>query len=137
MRTAVTWMGILVLAVVAAGCGGRAPQQPAQPAPTAGAPTAAAPTAGGTITIVMKDNLYEPATVEIKAGAEYEFVVPNQGATVHNLVIQGVPGGDITSDVAVNAGQESRFKVKIDQPGTYKMQCTYHTEMVGDLKVVQ
>ncbi|MDR7481776.1 MAG: cupredoxin domain-containing protein [Armatimonadota bacterium] len=131
MRTALAWAAVVVIAAVAAGCGGRAPQQPAQPAPTAGTPVA-----GGTITIVMKDNLYEPATVEIKAGAEYEFVVPNQGATVHNLVIQGAPGGDITSDVAVNAGQESRFKVKIDRPGTYKMQCTYHTEMVGDLKVV-
>jgi plastocyanin len=130
-------VAVAVAAAVAAGCAGRAPQQPAQPVPTAGAPTAGAPTAGGVITIVMKDNVYEPATVEIKAGAEYEFVVPNQGATVHNLVIQGVPGGDITSDIAVNAGQESRFKVKIDRPGTYKMQCTYHTEMVGDLKVVQ
>lgn len=132
MRTALLWVAVVVIAAVAAGCGGRAPQQPAQPAPTAGAPMA-----GGAITIVMKDNVYEPTTVEIKAGVEYEFVVPNQGATVHNLVIQGTPGGDITSDVAVNAGQESRFKVKIDRPGTYKMQCTYHTEMVGDLKVVQ
>ncbi|MBI3998065.1 MAG: cupredoxin domain-containing protein, partial [Armatimonadetes bacterium] len=41
------------------------------------------------------------------------------------------------TDMVVNAGQESKFKVKIDKPGTYKMQCTYHSEMVGDLKVSQ
>ncbi|MDR7554605.1 MAG: cupredoxin domain-containing protein [Armatimonadota bacterium] len=123
------WLLIVAL-VGAGGCAGRAPQ----PAPT---PTAGPPRVGGVITILMKDNFYEPSSVEITAGVAYEFVTPNQGTTVHNLVIQGVEGGDITSDIAVNPGQTSRFTVRIDRPGTYRMQCTYHPEMTGELRVVR
>ena len=142
MRNAFFVVAVMLIAAIAAGCGGRGAQQPAQQQPAAQASPAApaAPAgAGGTITIVMKDNLYEPATVTIKAGQEYEFVTPNQGTTVHNLIIQAkdAVGQDFSSDIAVNAGQESKFKVKIDKEGTYPMVCTYHPEMKGELKVVR
>ncbi|MDR7522880.1 MAG: cupredoxin domain-containing protein [Armatimonadota bacterium] len=137
MRSAVWLVAVLLVAVLAAGCGGRSAQPP-QPQPEQ--PTGAAPAspAGTTeIKIVGKDNLYEPATITIKAGREYEFEFDNEGTTVHNLIIQAKDqvGQDFASDIAVNAGQESKFKVKIDKPGTYKMVCTYHPEMVGELKV--
>ncbi|MBI3997428.1 MAG: cupredoxin domain-containing protein, partial [Armatimonadetes bacterium] len=128
MRTRMWWVAVALAAAIAAGCGGRPAQQPAQPTqPAAGAP----------ITVVGKDNVYEPTTVEIKAGTEHEIVFVNKGETVHNLIVEAkdAVGQDFSTDMVVNAGQESKFKVKIDKPGTYKMQCTYHSEMVGDLKV--
>jgi plastocyanin len=148
MRSALLVTVVLLVAALAAGCGGRGTEQPQQPAaqpspeasPAAPGASPAAPAAGGeTITILGKDNLYEPATVTISAGKEYEFVFKNEGTTVHNLIIQAkdAAGTDFASDIAVNAGQDSKFKVKIDKEGTYKMVCTYHPEMVGELKVTQ
>ena len=92
---------------------------------------------GSTIAVVGTDNVYEPANVTIKAGREYEFDFTNKGTTVHNYIINSkdAAGQDFTSDIAVNSNQESKFKVKIDKPGTYKVTCTYHPEMVGEVKV--
>ncbi|MDR7418615.1 MAG: cupredoxin domain-containing protein [Armatimonadota bacterium] len=148
MRNALFVIAVLLVAALAAGCGGRGAEQPPQPAAQSPAPAAspaapgaspAAPAGEGTeITIVGKDNLFEPATVTIKAGQEYTFEFKNEGTTVHNLIVQAQDaGGDFASDVAVNAGQESKFKVKIDKEGTYKMICTYHPEMVGEVKVTR
>lgn len=143
MRNAFVIVAVMIITALAAGCGRRGAEQPAQPQQPAAQVSPAAPAAqapsGGEVKIVMKDNLFEPATVTIKAGQEYEFVSPNVGTTVHNLIIQSkdAAGQDFASDIAVDAGQESKFKVKIDKEGTYKMVCTYHPEMVGELKVVK
>jgi plastocyanin len=156
MRNALLVITVLLAAALAAGCGGRGaeqPQQPvAQPSPAASpaapaaspaapaaSPAVPAPVGGETITIIGKDNLFEPATVTVSAGKEYQIVFKNEGTTVHNLIIQAkdAVGSDFASDIAVNAGQDSKFKVKIDKEGTYKMICTYHPEMVGELKVTK
>ncbi len=127
MRTAWWWLAISVVAVIVAGCGGR------------GGEESKGTGAAATVTIVGKDNLYEPETVEIKAGREYEFVLKNVGAGAHNLIVQSKDkvGQDFSSDLTVNPNDESKFKIKIDQVGTYPMQCTLHTEMKGTLKVVR
>jgi plastocyanin len=119
------WATVVVLAVVAAGCGGR------------GAQDQQAPPAANVIRIIGKDNLYEPKTIEIKAGQEYEFVFKNDGTSVHNAIIKSkdAVGEDFQTDVVVDAGQESKFRVKIDKAGTYAMDCTYHPEMKGEVKV--
>jgi plastocyanin len=153
MRRAVRLVALVLVAAVVAGCGGGGAQQPSQPAaqPPAGqaspagqapAPASSPATSGGAVTgsevrIVGKDNLWEPVNVTVKAGQEYEFVVKNEGTTVHNYIINSKDqvGQDFASDVAVNAGQESKFKVKIDKAGTYKVTCTYHPEMTGEVKV--
>jgi plastocyanin len=130
----------LTVAVLAAGCGGRTAQQP-QPAASPAAPASpgAAPARpAGKITILGKDNEYVPPTVEIKAGQETEILFKNVGTSVHNLIVQSkdAVGQDFQTDVVVNANQDSTFKVKIDKPGTYVMQCTYHPEMKGEMKVI-
>lgn len=127
MRTAVWWVAVALVAVVVAGCGGKAAEEQPGPAAT------------NAITIIGKDNVYEPVTVEIKAGQEYEILFKNQGTSVHDLMVQAKAqvGEDFRTDVVVNEGQESKFKVKIDKEGTYVMQCTYHPEMKGDLKVTK
>jgi plastocyanin len=126
MRTAAWWVAVALVAMVVGGCGGKAAEQPG-------------PAAANTITILGKDNLYEPVTVEIKAGQEYEIVFKNQGTGVHDLMVQAKAqvGEDFRTDVVVNEGQESKFKVKIDKEGTYTMVCTYHPEMKGELKVTK
>jgi cytochrome c oxidase subunit 4 len=119
--------------------------QPEAPAPAPGTPGTPAPgtpapsgpvTTSSKVEILGKDNLYEPAELTIKAGQTYEFDFKNQGTTVHNLAISA-GGQSFASDVAVNAGQDSKFTVKIDQPGNYPMNCTYHPEMVGTVSVVR
>lgn len=121
------WVAVALGAVIAAGCGSTAAEDQREPEGTA------------EVTIVGKDNVFEPETVEIKAGREYEFVFKNQGTTVHNLIVQAKDktGQDFATDIVVNANQEGEFKIKIDQEGTYTMQCTYHPEMKGELRVVR
>ncbi len=137
MRIGLWIVAVTLVAALAAGCGGKQAEQPSQP--TAAATPAGAPAGKAEITIIGKDNVYEPATVTIKAGQEVEIDFKNTGTTVHNIIVQSKDqvGQDFNSDIAVNAGQESKFKVKIDKPGTYKMTCTYHPEMTGELKVTQ
>ncbi|MGH2405287.1 MAG: cupredoxin domain-containing protein [bacterium] len=127
MRTGVGIVRIALVAALAAGCSG-------------GGGGGSSETGTATrVALVGKDNLYEPATVEIKAGTEYEFVLKNDGAGAHNAVIEAKAkaGQDFSSDPTINPGDESRWKVKIDQAGTYNIQCTLHPEMKGELKVVQ
>jgi len=140
MRTA--WFGVCVAIVgmLAAGCGGKTAQQP-QPTqtPAGQASPGTQPGPAGKITILGKDNEYVPVTVQVKAGQETEILFKNVGTSVHNLIVQSkdAAGQDFQTDVVVNANQDSTFKVKIDKPGTYVMQCTYHPEMKGELKVTQ
>lgn len=148
------WLVVLVLAaVVVAGCGGGGSSSSSQPTaqqPTSQgtsqssgstspspASTSGGASSGSVIKVIGKDNLYEPVNVTIKAGQEYEFEFDNKGTTVHNYIINSKDqaGQDFASDIAVNGGQESKFKVKIDKAGTYKVTCTYHPEMVGEVKV--
>lgn len=123
----VWWATAALLAVVAAGCGGK------------GAQDQQGPPAANVIRIVGKDNFFEPTAIEIKAGQAYEFVFKNEGTSVHNAIIKSkdAVGEDFQTDVVVDAGQESKFRVKIDKAGTYVIDCTYHPEMKGELKVVQ
>ncbi len=120
-------VGIALMAALAAGCAG------------AGGNGSSDSGSANRIRIVGKDNLYEPATVEIKAGTEYEFVLKNDGAGAHNAVVEAKAraGQDFSSDPTINPGDESTWKVKIDQAGAYNIQCTLHPEMKGQLKVVQ
>ncbi len=138
------WLVALVLAaVVVAGCGGGGSSSSSQssssssPSPASSPAASGGASSGSVIKVIGKDNLFEPVNVTIKAGQEYEFEFDNEGTTVHNYIINSKDqaGQDFASDIAVNGGQESKFKVRIDKAGTYKVTCTYHPEMVGEVKV--
>ena len=133
MNMRLSSMVLALVAVVAAGCGAREAQRGADSA------VQSTPGEAADITIVGKDNVYEPAIVEIKTGQEYEFHFKNVGETVHNLIVQAKDqiGQDFQTDIVVNTKEESTFKVKIDREGTYPMICTYHPEMKGELKVTR
>jgi plastocyanin len=142
MRSAVSIVAVALIAAIAAGCGGRGAEQPQQPAaqPPAQPAQPVQPAGPGEVVRVEGgDNYFEPATITITAGREYEIVFANVGTAVHNMIIQSrdAAGQDFASDIVVNANQENRFKVRIDREGTYKIICTYHPEMVGELKVTR
>jgi plastocyanin len=142
MRYVGWFAAVVVVAVLAAGCGGgQGAQAPAPPSGGQGAPPApggAIAPAGGEIVVVGKDNFFEPQDLTLRAGEAYEIRFKNEGTTVHNLIIQAKDaGGDFASDIVVNGGAESLIKVKIDREGTYKVVCTYHPEMVGEVKVTR
>ena len=51
----------------------------------AGVPSGYGIAGGEEITVVMKDNLYEPATVTIKAGVEYTFTFADLLSVMRSL----------------------------------------------------
>ena len=90
------------------------------------------------MTVLLKDNFYEPKTLTIPAGKTVEFVLKNEGAAVHNMHIlsEAKEGKDLSSEALINPGKESKFKVKLTKPGTYNFQCDYHVpDMVGTITV--
>jgi plastocyanin len=146
MRRAVVCVAVLVVAALAAGCGGRGAAPPHRPEPPVAEPTPGEspgdrPPAGArtVVTVVGKDNFYEPATVAMRVAQEYEIHFRNEGTTVHNMIFQtqSAVGRDFASDIAVNPGAESVFNVRIDRDGTFRIVCTYHPEMVGDARVTR
>jgi plastocyanin len=146
MRKVVVCAAVLVVGILAAGCGGRGAAPPHRPGPPAaqplpGAPPGDRPPAGERIvvTVLGKDNFYEPDTLAMRVAVEYEVHFKNVGTTVHNMIFQtqGVVGRDFASDIAVSPDAESAFAVRIDREGTYRFVCTYHPEMVGEARVTR
>ena len=54
------------------------------------------------ITVVFQDNFFEPDTITIPAGTTVTFKYENQGAAVHNMIVQAkdVEGEDFSSEVS-------------------------------------
>jgi plastocyanin len=84
----------------------------------------AGPGGPGSTAIVMHDNSFEPATVQVKAGAPTAFQLTNGGAANHNFTNSALgvstgpmkPGDVATLTVAVPAG-------------TTQFICTWHQGM--------
>jgi plastocyanin len=115
MSTLARWS--LVLALLAAACGGGGPT---------GGDTAE--DAVPSDTLVMSDNAFEPQSWSVASGT---YTLDNQGRALHNLTVEG---GDL--DVDVQAGQTQEVEMDLE-PGEYEMVCTYHIAqgMTGTLVV--
>ncbi len=116
--------------------------------PTPGATPTPAETPSGTpsggLAVVMKDNLFEPAALTVKAGASVTFDLKNEGAAIHNMRIAGPDGGYNTDDDAVSdpnlisSGATGKVDwTAPDQPGEIRFQCDFHVSvgMVGTITV--
>lgn len=88
--------------------------------------------------------IFVPNTITAEAGQVIEIVVPNIGSVAHNLRLAGLdgeyepdaPGSDdwITDPATIEAGEEGRVVVKIDQPGSYPFRCDFHAlQQIGTL----
>jgi len=115
--------------------------------PTPGATPTPAETPSGTpaggLAVVMKDNIFEPAELTVKAGASVAFDLKNEGVAIHNMRIAGPDGSYNTDDDAVsdpqlvNAGGTATLDwTAPDQPGEIKFQCDFHQPaMAGTITV--
>jgi len=104
------WFGgvILLVALLAAGCGGGGQQGGGQPG---GAAT------GSAVTVTEKEWSIEFAPSTLKAG-QMKLVVKNEGSIEHNFVIEGA---NVEMD-AIPAGQSKELTVNL-KPGTYTVVC--------------
>jgi plastocyanin len=83
---------------------------------------------GAKVTVVGKDNLFEPATVKVTADEETTVRFKNEGATPHTFTVK-----DVGADTGiVNAGQSKDVKIKAAS-GTLEITCTVHPDMKGEL----
>jgi plastocyanin len=90
------------------------------------------------IEVLMQDNFFEPAVIELAVGEAVTIEAKNMGVAVHNMHVLSseTEGKDYTSAPLVNPGDSSEFVVQFSQPGTYKFQCDFHLPgMVGEITV--
>jgi plastocyanin len=101
-------------------------------------------TPSGGLAVVMKDNLFEPAELTVKAGASVTFDLNNEGIAPHNMRVAGPDGSYNTDDDAVsdpqlvNAGGTATLDwTAPGQPGEIKFQCDFHVAlgMIGTITV--
>ena len=107
---------IVVLAAALGACGSAEPDTSAGETDEAG---------GADIT--MRDNVFEPSSLEVAAGTE--VVAENAGQRAHNWVSRdaGLNSGDL------GPGETTSFT--FTDPGTYEYVCTYHPGMEGTVTV--
>jgi len=113
MRTALRLLLPLLAAAVLAACSAGG-----------GDPAAAAPVKGNTV--VVKDNRFDPVTVEVPAGASVTWSFQD-GGTPHDVTGEGWKSGDAQS--------KGTFRHTFDRPGTYDYRCTLHRGMDGRVVV--
>lgn len=91
---------------------------------------------------------FVPDTLNIDAGVVTEIVITNTAARVsHNMRVSGEDGEYETDDPAnpkddfaiplIEAGETGRLVVKMDAPGSYKLQCDFHPQTQKGTLVVQ
>lgn len=80
---------------------------------------------GGGKTVKIKDNYFDPMTVEIPAGDSVTW--ENTGVVAHNVT------GSFASSHLVEPGE--KFHHGFEKPGTYSYRCTLHPGMNGNVLV--
>ena len=110
---------------------GRSHEPSHDPTPVGGPQSTAPARAGGKNEVEAKDNLFEPKSLTVPAGA-VSVTVKNTGAAPHTYTNK-----DLGIDLVVAAGKTAEGKIADAKPGTYKIVCVYHESlgMVGELVV--
>lgn len=110
-----------LLAILAACAGGGAAASLTAP------PDAAA-------TITARDNRFDPATVEIPAGASFRLFFRNLDGAPHNVAVftdQTAATSIYVGETVTNAA--TTYDVPAIAPGTYFFRCNVHPDMTGSL----
>jgi plastocyanin len=110
---------ILVLGLVAAGCGGDEGNGDDGGADTGGG--------GGATSITIADFAYDPSTVTVSSGST-EIEVSNQDDTDHTFTLD-----DDSVDQEIAAGESAT--VTVDVSSTTGFHCEIHPDMTGTLEV--
>lgn len=110
MRTLVPTLTLVVIVVLAAGCGSKKEE-------TTNAQTAQ----GTTITIDLKDFSLDPPAVSIPSAGTYTINGVNMGGTSHAIAIEG--HGIDQDGATVDPGGTSTVTVDITESGEYEIYC--------------
>jgi uncharacterized cupredoxin-like copper-binding protein len=131
LRTGYAAVGLAVLAIGAAGCGGddnndngsasTPASTPAAPTTSTAATSTPAAAGGGTVTLGESEFKITPKDATAKAG-KVTIDVKNDGAIVHNL---NVEGNGIAEKKTADLQPGSSGKLTVDlKPGKYEMYCS-------------
>jgi plastocyanin len=124
-------IAVPAFALLAVACGGGDGGSPATTQPTSAAttPTETGSPQGGATSLVLKDNVFDPADFTIGAGEQITLM--NEGSALHNLSVEGQ---DIDKDVKPGETEVEDLELPA---GTYTMFCKYHRTigMEGTLTV--
>ncbi len=103
-------------------------------ATAAGSPAAGGAAAATTIKVEMKDNSFDPKSINAPVGKEVTFDLENEGKAIHNMSVK-IDGKDVVSSPeSQKAGQKGTLKVTFAKAGTYDFKCDFHpTEMTGKI----
>ena len=90
---------------------------------------------GGSIDVSETEFALDPSEATVEAG-EVTITATNDGATVHNLEVEGNGVEEITDDLEPGASDELTLEL---EPGTYEMYCAIGTHadqgMEGEITV--
>ncbi len=108
-----------------------------QAAPSGGATPTLTPAGGAAqnaqeVTIVAKDNVFDPKTYTVEAGKPVRLTVTNSGQNVHEVEVKG-----LLPETQLAPGQSKTVELQPPAPGTYKVYCEIHEDegMEGEFVV--
>lgn len=73
------------------------------------------------VTIVAKDNMFEPKAYKVRAGIPVKLTVVNNGQDIHNVEVT-----DLFPETKLSPGQSKSMDLGALQPGTHKIYCEIH-----------
>ena len=118
------FLAALVVAVIGVvGCGGDDDGGGTTAATTTGESTSTTGQGGKaeTVDVSLSDFKIDPADPSVKAG-RVTFKVKNDGATQHNLEVEG-PNGETELPKNLDPGQSGTLTVDLSKPGKYEWYC--------------
>jgi len=119
-----TILAALAAAALLAGCGGGDDE-------TSTTGKAATASAGATDTIRIKNFIYDPDPVTVKAGQKVTVV--NEDGSPHTITEEG-PSPSFDSDTVKGGASGS---ITFEKAGTFKYLCVFHPTMKGTVTVTQ
>lgn len=99
-------------------------------APSPSAPMSVDPSAPR---VVARDLTFTTPAISAPADTPFELVFDNQEALPHNVAIQAPGGGDLFTGEVFSGPAQRVYSVPALAAGTYKIICTVHPQMVGEL----